>query len=401
MTHRQRMLATLRGQATDSIPWAPRMELWAVAQRARSATPPPLAKLDLVGMAKALDVGCRALGCDFVEPRDPQDLALSSLGLANHPHYPYRIALRGLEMTFRHDEHARETVIQTPAGPVRTHITYTDNMRREGVSLPFVEQFAIRSPADFEAVAQVFEHLEVTPTPQGYARFHEHVGEQGLAIAGGMGTSSPMHHIFHELVPPEQFIYLYMDERAALHDLAQRMAPFFEKLLDAILQCRAEVMFWGGNYDQNLTWPDFFADEIAPWLRHVADRAHAAGKFLLTHTDGENEKLLPLYPPCGFDVAESVCTAPMMRNTLAEIRAGMGPNVTVWGGIPSVALLKDSMDDATFTRFLDDTFAELGTGERLMFGVSDMVPPDADLDRLEQIKQRVAAFGPVRPAARP
>jgi hypothetical protein len=55
------------------------------------------------------------------------------------------------------------------------------------------------------------------------------------------------------------------------------------------------------------------------------------------------------------------------------------------------------MNDAAFESYLDQTFAELGTGERLIFGVSDMVPPDADMKRLERIKERIRSFGAVRP----
>jgi hypothetical protein len=55
------------------------------------------------------------------------------------------------------------------------------------------------------------------------------------------------------------------------------------------------------------------------------------------------------------------------------------------------------MDTGRFEEYLDEVFAGLGTGERLILGVSDNVPPDADLDRLERIGARVEAFGPVRP----
>ena len=41
------------------------------------------------------------------------------------------------------------------------------------------------------------------------------------------------------------------------------------------------------------------------------------------------------------------------------------------------------------------TFAELGMAERLILGVSDNVPPDCSLARLERIRERVEAFGPV------
>jgi hypothetical protein len=83
----------------------------------------------------------------------------------------------------------------------------------------------------------------------------------------------------------------------------------------------------------------------------------------------------------------------MTKCTLAELRTGFGPDTTVWGGIPSLALLPASMDDDAFETFLDRTFAELGTGQRLILGVSDMVPPDADMARLDTIRQRAAAFG--------
>jgi hypothetical protein len=85
----------------------------------------------------------------------------------------------------------------------------------------------------------------------------------------------------------------------------------------------------------------------------------------------------------------------MTRCTLEEIRKGMGPDTTVWGGIPSVSLLPDTMSDSAFESYLDEIFDHLGSGERLIFGVSDNVPPDADLSRLTRIASRIEDFGPV------
>jgi len=155
----------------------------------------------------------------------------------------------------------------------------------------------------------------------------------------------------------------------------------------------------GANYDQDLTWPPFFEEEITPWLQKVSDGLHTAGKYLLTHTDGENHGLLHLYPACRFDVAESVCSSPMTQCTLSEIRIGMGSKTTVWGGIPSVALLEDSMDDSTFEAYMDELFAALGNGDHLILGVAYNVPPDANLERLKSIKEWIEEFGPVHPAS--
>ncbi|MBI4553594.1 MAG: hypothetical protein HY710_15120 [Candidatus Latescibacteria bacterium] len=398
MTHRERMLATIRRQSTDQIPWAPRMDLWYIAHRARGTLPARFAGKNMVEIADVLNVACHAVGADFTLT-GRRDLSLRGLGMDNHQDYPYRTELRGLPIQSQDDDQELWTRIQTPAGGVFTHLHRTVEMAKDGISLPFVKSYALRSIDDVEAVAQVFDHLEVIPTPEAYAAFHQRVGDRGIAVARGPIAASPMHLILHELVPMDQFFYLYMDERDALYRLTERMEPFFDAALDALAACDAEVVFWGGNYDQDLTWPPFFEMEIAPWLKKVSDRLHAAGKLLLTHTDGENRALLPLYPPCGFDVAESVCPSPMTQCTLAELRKEMGSRTTIWGGIPSVVLLDSSMEGRTFTGYMDDLFGSLGVGDRLILGVSDNVPPDVNLDRLERIKDWIAAFGPVRPLA--
>ncbi len=390
MTHRARMLAAIRGESTDQLPWVPRLDLWAIAQQARGTLPPALAGLDTAGLADALGTGCHAVRADFTRPRDRRELMLRGLGFDNHPDYPFRVELRGLPVTFDHDAENVRTRITTPAGDVVLHLELTREMARNGISIPFVHSYAVRTPDDLEAVAQVFEHLVVTPTPGAYADFRRRIGDRGLAIANGPIAASPLHLLLHELMPMEQFFYLYADERGRLLDLARRLEPFYEALLAAVRQCDAEAVFWGANYDQDLTWPPFFAEEITPWLQRVARDLHAAGKLLLTHCDGENQRLLPLYPACGFDIAESVCPAPMTRCTLAELRRGFGPHTTVWGGIPSVVLLDTEMDEAAFDRYLDAVMRESAQGSRLILGVSDNVPPDANLARLAEIGRRCA-----------
>ena len=173
------------------------------------------------------------------------------------------------------------------------------------------------------------------------------------------------------------------------------MTPFYDRLVDVLCESDAEVVMWGSNYDQNTTWPPFFAEEIVPWVARVGDRLRAAGKSIASHCDGENDGLLPYLPDCRLDIAESVCTQPMTRRTLDELRLGMGATTTIWGGLPAIAFMNVAMDDAAFERHLDEVFSKLGSGERLILGVSDNVPVDASLDRLDRVTERVKAFGPV------
>jgi hypothetical protein len=289
------------------------------------------------------------------------------------------------------------TDIQTPVGTIHSHLYRADHMEVDGISLPFVKHYPLHTLDDLDALCIVFDHIQVVPAPESYSKFQKRIGDQGIAVARGPMAASPMHLILHELTPMDQFFYFNHDAREDLNRLCEHMIPFFDAALDALVQSDAEVVFWGANYDQDLTWPPFFIEEITPWLQKVADRLHRAGKILLTHCDGENRNLLPLYPNCRFDVAESVCPAPMTQCTLAELRTAI-PNITIWGGIPSIALLQSNMTDKQFEAYLDEIFDNLGRGDHLILGVSDNVPPDANLTRLELIRKKVEDFGPVQRA---
>lgn len=394
MNHKERMLAAIRGDSTDKIPWAPRMDLWQIAHRIRGTLPARFAGKDVVAIAQEMGVACHSMGGDYTQ-RGGGDNRLRGFGLTNHRDYPFSISLPDFPIEATADGENSMARIKTPVGDVTTHLYQTAEMASAGISLPFFKSHAIETVDDFEAVAQVFEHLEVHAEPEAYRIYHERMGEQGIAVAMGMVAASPIHLMLHELIAMDNFFYLWADERNAMRELSERMTPFFMSLLDVLVQSDAEVIFWGANYDQDLTWPPFFADEIAPWLKMVSDKLHGAGKLLLTHTDGENKDLLQHYPTTGIDVADSVCPAPMTKCTLKEIRQGMGDNITVWGGIPSISLLTDSMNDEDFDRYLDNLFESIGSGSNLILGVSDNVPPDADLNRLEEVRRRVERFGPV------
>ena len=223
MTHRERMLAAMHGEATDQIPWAPRMDLWAISQRARGTLPQRFVDLNTAQIAEELDVACHAVRADYTLPRDPPDLALRGLGIDNHPDYPFRVELRQFPLDFHHDAGDFQTTVHTPAGVVTTRLHMTRKMAADGISLPFVEKYPICSTDDFEPLAQVFEHLEVIPKPQAYESFQRRIGPRGVAVAAGSPSASPMHLLLHDMMSMENFYVLYAEQQPVMQGLAQRL----------------------------------------------------------------------------------------------------------------------------------------------------------------------------------
>ncbi len=372
------------------------MDLWYIANNSRGTLPERYQGMNTVNIAEEMGVACHAVRADYTLPRSKEDLILRGFGIDNHPDYPYRVELKGFPVRFEHDEENLKTWIKTPVGEIFTHIKTSQEMIKDGISLPFIMSYPIRSKDDFEAVARIFEHLKVIRTPENYRSFKKRIGNHGLAIANGMPVASPVHFMLHDLVAMDNFFYLYMDSREELYSMAKRMEPFFNDVLDAVLDSDCEAFLWGSNYDQNTTYPGFFNQEIKPWIDKVGRKAEAVGKYALCHTDGENRELLDCYRNSAFHVAESVCTAPMTKLTLREFRDGVGNNITTWGGIPAISLLRSSMNDSEFDTYIAELFKDLGSGSRLILGVSDNVPPEMSFERMQEIKRRIQAFGSVQ-----
>ena len=268
-------------------------------------------------------------------------------------------------------------------------------MRAAGITISHVEEHAFKGPEDYPALGWIFENARVEPNVTGYAEFAARVAGRGVAVGYVSSAASPMHHILRELMPYDRFVFETVDHPDELRGLAAKIATYHKRLVSVAADSPAEVMLLGSNYDASLTWPPFFAEHMVPWLRDFAERLHARGKFLLSHTDGENTGLLGHYLEARIDVADSICPAPMTKRTFREVRDAFAGRVTIMGGIPSVALLKESMPDAEFDLFLDDFFASIGRGDRLILGISDTTPPVAEFARLRRIAERIETFGTV------
>ncbi len=396
---KEAMLATIRGQATASIPWVPRLDLWFNAQRQAGTLPAKYRRASLMEMTDDLGWGFHAVIPDFRDLQHSDDDLHRGLGVWNLGTMPCRTLFEDVDVLVERSGDRTTVEYHTPVGVVRTSTVYNQSMRDAGITISHVSETAIKGCEDYDAVGYLFEHARVVPNYQGFNRYMEAVGERGLTVARISGAASPMHLLHKELMSPILLFYEMYDHPDELSRCAERIGAYFERLFEVALASPAQVLHLGGNYDAAMLPPPFFAKYLTPWLRRFAERAHAQAKFLLCHTDGENEGNLDEYLMSGMDIADSVCPAPMTSLTLRQIRDAFAGKVTIMGGIPSVALLRDSMGDREFESFLDKFFGELGAGDHIILGVSDTTPPAAEFDRLVAVHERVKAFGPVRSTA--
>jgi hypothetical protein len=387
------MLRAARGEWADRLPFAPRLDLWHNANVRRKRLPAKYADATTAQIADDLGVEHHRIIPEFLKTRTPDDVIDRGLGIFRLPGFAYRAELTNVDRVVRYDGEATVVEYHTPVGSVSCTMTFTDEMLDSGASISWIDEHVIKRPEDYAVVGYIFQNVRLSEDYENYRAFQREVGERGLAVAHGLGSASPVQHLMRDFVDGTQFYYELADHPKEVQQLVEDMTPFYERLVQILAASPAEAVMMGANYDDTITYPPLFKQHILPWLQRWADVLHAGGKVFMSHCDGENEGLLDLLAASGIDVAESVCAPPMVQCSLTAMRRAFGDKITIFGGVPSVALLEDSMTEDEFEAHMRALFAEIAPGNRFILGVSDMVPPDAKWDRLVRIAQMVDEWG--------
>lgn len=399
MTPKERILATLRGESVDQLPFTPRVDNWFYAQQANGTLPEQYKNATLQELTDDLGLGYHSIIPNFKGWRKGgyEDLHVG-LGIYDLEMTPWRVEFHnvGIKSELRPDGQMH-VEYETPYGTISTTKVYTDQMIKDGITLHVIKEHALKSSDDYDALAYIFENAEVIPEYDAYTEFKDNImGERGVAVALSAMWASAGHWLIKELMGFEDFYLERFDDKEAMDQLVAKLNPFCNKLFDAAINSPAEVVLSGANYDFMFTTPDMFADYVVPELDRQCKVAHKMGKFIATHTDGENQGLLDLYMNIDFDIADSICPAPMTKVSLEETRRIFDGKKTIWGGIPSISTLKASMSDEGFMQVLDYTMETIGRGDHFIASVADTLPPAAEFDRLLAIKKACEDFGPVK-----
>jgi len=393
MTHKQRMLMAVSGQMPDILPYAPRIDLWYKAN-SKAGTLPQHHR------GRTADEICRAEGWALhkVVPDYsmgyPDTTLHRAIGAYSLKEHVLRFTFSPkIDIRIKQDNERTSVEYHTPIGTASTTIIYTEEMRKSGVSIPWIEEHIIKKPEDYRIVAYFFENIELVPYFDEFIRWQEEVGDDGVAVTWFTGAASPMHHIQKYFLGATDFYFHYRDYQKEMRALAESMEPMYEKALRIVADSPAEMVNWGGNFDETITYPPYFEKEIGPWIRKAADIVGKRGKLVLCHCDGENQGLLDLIKDSGIHVAEAVCPYPMTKVRIEEYYQRWGDRLTIFGGIPSNMLLLESATDGEFEGYLDHLMKAIAPGRRFILGIADTTPPGAVFERLVRIGERVEKEG--------
>jgi uroporphyrinogen-III decarboxylase len=395
MTNRERMLKAMRGERADRLVWAPRLDVWYNAHKYQNTLAPTFEReVGIDEVADTIGGAYHKVVPDYIGHLMPDTFLDRGLSIWRAPEVVYDVEFVGTDREVKkEDDGLTRVTYHTPVGKVSCTFGFTDEMKRGGASVPWIREPVIKSTEDYRVVGYIFRSMKVVPNYGPFIKIDAEIGDKSVPVTFANDAASPMHLIMKHFMEPTRFYLELYDHPAELRGLSEDMAPFFDEVFRVIADSPAEVIFFGANFDETITPRPFFKEHILPWIQKGAGIFHEKGKLLLCHCDGENKGILHLLAETGMDVAEAVCPQPMTKVTIREVKEAFRGKITIFGGIPSVALLPESMGDSEFDKFMNQLFSEIAPGDRFILGVSDTTPPDASLDRLRQISRMVEERG--------
>lgn len=390
MNYKDLMLSVIRGEEPKKIPFVPRLDIWYKSNKILGTLPSKYQNAKLTDIVDDLGTGYHAAVPDFRDyAHEDCDIDIG-IGIYRFRTIPYEVKLHNIKrIVTREQEGLLNVEYITPFGNIKTGVVYDESSKKSGSTLSSTVEYAVKSARDFKAAGYIFENMEITPKYEGYLEYAQSIGDKGLVTAFSSPYASPMHYIQKELMSFETFVYENYDYPTEMNSFAESVSKAYYKICDILSECPAEVILSGANYDSSVTDPEFFKKHIVPSLKKQSETLHKKGKYLLTHTDGENHGLLELFLESGFDIADSICPAPMTSLSLKEIRKVFNNKITIWGGIPSVCMLEEIMSDYDFEKFLDELLNTVADKKRIILNISDTTPPRAKFERLLRIIQKI------------
>ncbi len=406
MTKRERLLAVMRGERPDRIPFIDRMDLW-YGNRTYTNTMPE-----------------RYQGMSLREIHE--DVGMGRIKFEN----PYAYRLRGVEMTvtFReeqiiHDadptfkwfpggwapdfvarDVAGDTLIElkTPVGNLSLIYGVSEEMVPQGGLDPYLKKHLLTGEEDWPIIKWLLERAEYVPLYDEFFAQDAQMGPDGILIP------------WPNRVPFQQLLLEYMGEVPLFYAVYDQ-PKFVQKLMDLVDERFTDDMYQLANFDfpyiefpDNLdgmmTNPQLFEQFNLPQYQKYADILHSQGKVVGSHTDGGLRQLLPLLAESGLDICESITPAPLTDMTFDEVwQAWADKGPMIWGAIPSL-LLEETYTEQQLQDFVYHILDTVGD-QPIILGISDMVVGQNLIERVrwiaETIEQHTIPHTNGQPAAQP
>jgi hypothetical protein len=345
MTIRQRIVAALRGETPDQIPFTTYLGMI------------PSGELERRLRAKGLGFSVRVGLLDIQRPN------------VTVTHYEYT----------KGEVRYRRTTMSTPVGEIhaitRPGSAYGSNW--------WYEHY-IKGPDDYRVMEYIVRDTQYVANYDWYHEAVANVGEDGY-VSGNMGYS-PLLEMRVNLLGIERFSLDMYDRPDLFFSLYQTMRKKERQAYPILANSPAELVIYCGNCSPETLGRQRFEEFCVPCYNELGAMLHEKGKLLGCHLDANNRIWKEAVAASAIDVVEAFTPAPDTDMSVADARAAW-PGKVLWINFPSSLHLASSKRIREATRQM---MAEAAPGDRFIVGITENIPGEVWRTSMRAIAETLA-----------
>jgi hypothetical protein len=287
---------------------------------------------------------------------------------------PWRVETTGVEIVTTEQEGERVIRSETSAG------TLVARWTRGPDGDWWQTEYPVKSLEDLPAAMELIKARTYVLDSTELAQLEAMVGDDGIVAIEI--PRRPYSDLLHEFVGWEEGLMLLGEP--AIAEINAILETKLQQFMPEVAQLPGQIIFSPDNLDGQFISPPVFQEYLTDSYRLTAEVLHAQGKYLLVHVGGPIKHLLTPLAEVGVDGLKGIAGIPQSNASLTAAREITGPEMTLWGGIPQDLLL-NAHDEQAFEDAVRQAVQETLGDSRMILGVADRVPVEAELSRLEAI----------------
>lgn len=354
MTPKQRLLAAIKGEDKDRIPWSPFLAYFWESQPEEIRAAGQLKFMEDIGADPLL----RGFNCLFKIYRDRCTVSEK---------------VEGNDKFIMYD---------TPVGKLRERYIYVKK-----ANTWFLTEHPIKTQEDFKVLTYINENMRVEPYLDDFQVKYEKMGERCLIVPIiGTELKTSFQSLVEHWVGTEELVYALEDYPETVEECIHAMRRNALDSARISVQSPAEAfIFWEDSSTTNIS-PSYFEKYAMPEIIEWSKILHREGKLLIHHACGHIRALIPYMAKAGIDIIESISPPPTGNIEIWEAGEMLPDNIGLIGGIEPTVFLNSSLQELEI--YVEELLTRM-KGKRFVLANSDSCPPGVSLEKFKLVSEIV------------
>jgi hypothetical protein len=356
------VLAVLKGQKPDRVPWYADLDYWMAYLKTEHRWPERWQGSRLVEANRNLGAGFYLQG-----------------------YFPFKETYAGVDVRVETQGEARITRVTTPYGDIQQ----VERWLTDSYCWAYPEHF-VKTWRDLRPLRYLFQHTYYEPDYQLAADRYDLIGDNGIVLCYLPRSAFMVMVVL--LAGIEAVTYSIADEPDEFEETYTALRQNLETASEIALNSPAEVLMIPENLSSEVVGKAMYHRYVELHHRRWVKRIRDAGKFSCVHVDGTLKGLIREVSLAGFTFLEALTPHPVGDLAIEEWHNWVAPDTVMWGGIPGV-YFTDHVSDGEFDAFVIRLLKTMRSTPRYVLGVADQVPPRSRSERIARVRLLVDEHG--------